>query len=302
MTCRRRMLAAAVLLACAGCGPASPHRSQPSGISAPQAIAPADAGTIPCRPSAPSAARGRPRFAPPTRREGNATVMPVTFPDGTTAELRYPPELDLARLGVWARTSGVLGGDSGTGRGLEIVYGDAAGLTAGSAPVACYQGTDGGQVELWGTPDPDLRYWLLFRFGAWTVAAWDGNSGRLLSNQDRARWARSLVGRQTGQGWLVLRGRRPLRLGADHDGDVQLQLGDLSPRAVLLWPIRCTSRARPVPSRLGRDWFASWCLPKAPVEVHVYDSDGFFGRALIKGLQVRDVRHAHPPDRYHVVP
>ena len=260
MTCRRRMLAAAVLLACAGCGPASPHRSQPSGISAPQAIAPADAGTIPCRPSAPLAARGRPRFAPPTRREGNATVMPVTFPDGTTAELRYPPELDLARLGVWARTSGVLGSDSGTGRGLEIVHGDAAGLTAGSAPVACYQGTDGGQVELWRTPDPDLRY------------------------------------------WLVLRGKHPLRLGADHDGGVQLQLGDLSPRAVLLWPIRCTSRARPVPSRLGRDWFASWCLPKAPVEVHVYDSDGFFGRALIKGLQVRDVRHAHPPDRYHVVP
>jgi hypothetical protein len=299
---RRRMLAAAVLLACAGCGPASPRHVQPSGTAAPQAAAPSDAGTIPCRPSSRSAARGKPGFVPPTRREGNAVVMPVVFPDGTTAELRYPPKLDLARLGVRARTSGVLGDDPDTGRGLEVVYGDADGLTAGKAPVACYRGTDGGQVELWQTPDPDLRFWLLFRFGDWTVAAWDGNAGRLLRHQDRARWARSLVGRRSGQGWLVLRGKRPLRLGADFDGDVQLQLGNLSPRAVLLWPIRCTSRARPVPSRLGRDWFASYCLPKAPAEVHVYDSDGSFGRAVVRGLQVRAVRHARPPGRYHIVP
>jgi hypothetical protein len=299
---RGRMLAAAVLLACAGCGPPIPRRSQPSGTAAPQATAASRAGTIPCRPSARSVARGKPRFAPPTRREGDAVVMPVVFPDGTTAELRYPPELDLARLGVSARTSGVLADDPDTGRGVEIIYGDADGLTAGKAPVACYRGTDGGQVELWPTPDPELRFWLLFRFGAWTVAVWDGNAGRLLGHQDRARWARSLVGRETGHGWLVLRGRRPLRLGADHDGDVQLQLGDLSPRAVLLWPTRCTSRARPIPSGLGRDWFASWCLPEGPAAVHVYDSDGSFGRAVIQGLQVRDVRHARPPGRYHIVP
>jgi hypothetical protein len=298
----RRVLAAAVLLACAGCGPAIPRSSRPSGPVAPQATAASGAGTIPCRPSARSAARGQPRFAPPTRREGDAVVMPVVFPDGTTAELRYPPELELARLGVSARISGVLAGDPDTGRGVEIVYGDADGLTAGTAPVACYQGTDGGQVELWPTRDPELRFWLLFRFGAWTVAVWDGNAGRLLGHRDRARWARSLVGRQTGRGWLVLGGRRPLRLGADHDGDVQLQLGDLSPRAVLLWPIRCTSRARPIPSRLGRDWFASWCLPAAPVAVHVYDSDGSFGRAVVQGLQVGDVRHARPPGRYRIVP
>jgi hypothetical protein len=37
----------------------------------------------------------------------------------------------------------------------------------------------------------------------------------------------------------VLRGKRPLRLGPEHDGDAQLQIGDLSPRAVLLWPVRC---------------------------------------------------------------
>jgi hypothetical protein len=38
------------------------------------------------------------------------------------------------------------------------------------------------------------------------------------------------------------------------------------------------------------------------MEVHVYDSDGSFGRAVIEGLQVRNVRHAFPAGRYHIVP
>jgi hypothetical protein len=159
--------------------------------------------------------------------------------------------------------------------------------------------------------DPEVRFWLLFRFGAWTVAAWDGSAGRLMSHQDRAVWARSLVGRETEGGWLVLRRKRPLRLGPEHDGGVQLQLGDLSPRAVLLWPVQCQPRRRPdttmiggqvVDLDVGGQWFADYCLPSAPMRVHVYDSDGSFGRPVIEGLQVRNVRHAFPADRYHIVP
>jgi hypothetical protein len=238
-------------------------------------------------------------------------VLPVVFPDGSTAELRSPRELDLASLGVWSRTSAVLGKDAATGRDLVIIYGNPQRLTAGKAPVACYQGADRSQVELVHSQDPDVRFWLLFRFGAWTVAIWDGNAGRLMGHQDRAVWARSLVGRETQGGWLVLRGKRPLRLGPEHDGDVQLQLGDLNPRAVLLWPVRCEPRRRPdttmigghaVDLEMGSQWFASYCLPKAPMAVHVYDSDGSFGRPVIQGLQVRNVHHAFPAGRYHIVP
>jgi hypothetical protein len=285
-----RSLLAALLLAGAACGP--------GGVGPPPATSPPE-GTVPCRPSARPAATGTAGFTPPTRQEGEVTVLPLVFPDGTTAELRYPPELDLARLGVWPGTSGALGDNPGTGRDLLAVHGDLAGLTAGAAPVACYQGVGRGQVELWRSQDPGVRYWLVFRFGAWTVALWDGNAGRLLGHRDRAAWARSLVGRETGSGWLVLRGRRPLKLGPEHEGDVRLRLGDLSPRAVLLWPVRC---GHAVDVDVGREWFASYCLPDAPMRVHVHDSDGAFGRAVVEGLQVRDVRHAFPPGRYHIVP
>jgi hypothetical protein len=286
-----RGLLAVLLLAGAACGP--------GGSGGPPPAASLPEGTVPCRPSARPAATGKGGFIPPTRQEGGVTVLPLVFPDGTTAELRYPPELDLAGLGVWPHTSGALGNDPGTGRDLLIVHGAAAGLTAGTAPVACYQGADGGQVELWESQDPGVRYRLVFRFGAWTVALWDGNAGRLLGHLDRAAWARSLVGRETGKGWLLLRGRRPLRLGAEDTGDVQLQLGDLTPRAVLLWPVRCEHA---VDVDVGREWFASWCLPDAPMRLHVHDSDGAFGRAVVEGLQVGGVRHAFPPGRYHVVP
>jgi hypothetical protein len=286
-----RGLLAGLLLAGAACGA--------GGGGPPPATFMAE-GTMPCRPSAPPAAAGTPGFTPPTRREGGVAVLPLVFTDGTTAELRYPAALDLAGLGVWPRTSGALGKQPATGRDLLILHGKPEGLTAGAAPVGCYQGADRGQVELWRSQDPEVRYWLLLRFGGWTVALWDGNAERLMGHRDRAAWARSLVGRETGGGWLLLRGRRPLRLGAEHEGDVQLQLGDLSPRAVLLWPVRCERRRPELDA--GRSWFASYCLPDAPMRVQVYDSDGAFGRAVVKGLQVRDVRHAFPPGRYHIVP
>jgi hypothetical protein len=226
---RRLTLAMALLLTGAACGPANPGPSQPPRTAAPPAATARAEDTIPCRPSVQPEATGEPRFTPPTRREGDTMALPVVFPDGSTAELRAPRELDLASLGVWARTSGVLGKDAATGRDLRIAYGNAEGLTAGEAPVACYQGADRSQVELWRSQDPEVRFWLLFRFGAWTVAIWDGNAGRLMGHQDRALWARSLVGRETEGGWLVLRGRRPLRLGPEHTATCSCSSGTSAP-------------------------------------------------------------------------
>jgi DNA-binding beta-propeller fold protein YncE len=271
-----------------------------------------DSGTVvPCEPAEDDVPAERP-FVPPVHGEDGMEVMPVVFSDGTRAELVYPPELDLAGLGVVSRTSGALRGDPSSGRDLLIVHGNADALKAGEAPVACYEGAGGRQAELWKAHDDDVvRFRLFFGLGSWTVSLWDGNAGRLMTDEQRADWARSLVGEETDTGWLVLRGLPPLRLGAEYEGDVQLQIGDLSPRAVLLWPIRCEPYAGEDAARIGghavsldvgQEWFADYCLPEAPMEIHVYDDDGSYGRDVIEGLEIRGVQHAFSPDRYSIVP
>jgi len=39
-------------------------------------------------------------FIPETRIEGSRIILPVTFPDGSTAELAYPDSLDIAGMGA----------------------------------------------------------------------------------------------------------------------------------------------------------------------------------------------------------
>jgi hypothetical protein len=63
------------------------------------------------------------RFLPPTYEEKGKVVMPVTFPDGTTAEILHPPDLDLAGTNIQPYTSA--GGPAGVGRDFTIVYGQA---------------------------------------------------------------------------------------------------------------------------------------------------------------------------------
>src|SRR5687767_5790782 len=62
---------------------------------------------------APNAAQEH-RFVPSTTREGGRTVLPITFPDGTTAELTYPKSLDLARMGVTSSLAMRSSGEQGT--------------------------------------------------------------------------------------------------------------------------------------------------------------------------------------------
>jgi hypothetical protein len=58
------------------------------------AAVPVPGPSVTAEPSMPAA------FVPPTYREGNSVVLPVTFPDGSAAELVYPSDLDLASMGV----------------------------------------------------------------------------------------------------------------------------------------------------------------------------------------------------------
>lgn len=249
-------------------------------------------------------------FTPPTHSEGERTVMPIVFSDGTTAELTYPQELDLDSLGISVlRTSAVIEGDGpDSGRGIDIRYGVPSGsMTKGHDPIACYEGAHG-QVEVWETGDEVVPHWMFVPLHSWTAYIWDGNVGNFLTEDQRETWVTALTADLHPDGWITLRASRQLRIGAEHTGDVQIELGDLRERAILLWPIQCRRNSKNAQSMDvetrevgGGQAFASWCDENGPIEVHVY-ADAPFIRNVAKHLEIRNVHHAYAPEKYHIVP
>ncbi len=81
-----------VLVACANSGgevadPGSSPADSPQGL--PSQVSPS-----------PTPIEGTPEaFIPSTHTENGLEVLPITFPDGSTAELVYPPALDIAGMG-----------------------------------------------------------------------------------------------------------------------------------------------------------------------------------------------------------
>jgi hypothetical protein len=141
-------------------------------------------------------------FLPATYVEGDRIVMPVTFPDGTTAELVYPPELDLPSLRVQPYSSGY-----GPGFARDfLVYDEPLEEVIGSYEdaelLSEYDDGRGGTVGFWRLP-PDGVY-LAFQFGSWTVLVYDYEGASQMSDEDRALWATNLHGRDAEDGFLLL--------------------------------------------------------------------------------------------------
>lgn len=228
---------------------------------------------------------------PPTYQEGERVAMPVTFPDGSTAELVYPPGLNLASMGI-------LPYFTGCGRDLNFFYrNDPRGAEyEGEGPLETYEGADGSEVTLWkGRHGVDL--YLRFRFEDWTVLMYDYADG--LTDRQRSACARSLHGRQTAEGFLVLSmpnspdSVASLAEAGRHLSRPELMFGDLEP-GLLLFPGPC----EPDPGEDGSvqvdagspETFASWCVPDASMTVHVYDDeDPDFIHAVRLGLEIRNV-------------
>jgi hypothetical protein len=238
------------------------------------------------------------RFVPRTYPEGDSVVMPVTFPDGTTAELVYPPKLDLSDLRVQPYSSGYGPGFARDFLVYDKPIGDVIGSYEDAELLAEYDDGHGGTVGFWRLP-PDGLY-LAFQFGSWTVLVYDyAEEGAQMSDEDRALWATNFHGRDAEDGFLILDAELPLTLArtGEHSGP-ELELwsrsGDFS--AVLLFPGECTPYGDEMVNGLTvdrDDEFAAWCIPHAPMTVHVYQEprDTFIDDVL-SGLEVRNV---NPP-------
>jgi hypothetical protein len=247
-------------------------------------------------------------FVPVTYRDEDRVVLPVTFPDGTSAELVYPPELEIAALGVSPYSSGRLRGKSPTpdrgdsvARDFVIRYGDLDEVlevrNEGTPPelLVAYEGADGQAVGLWHFGSNDTAHYLGFQFGHWAVLVYDYVAAGAMTDAERASWSANFSGRETDDGFLLLAGSGPLRLAAagEHAGP-ELTFSAPEPmRALLLFPGECRphrDQAMLVDGKLvswGRGGFASWCLSDT-MRIHAEGSREFIGER-IRGLEVRKV-------------
>jgi hypothetical protein len=239
-------------------------------------------------------------FVPRTTREGNRTVLQVTFPDGSTAELVYPTALGLAGMGVQPDVSFLRVQDPGPR--YELVFsrgGPVPGLLKGDRPVGRYQTTQGRPVQLWPAVEhpgvlSGYGYWLQYRIGAWTVLV--GVADRAMA----AEVARNLDGRQTGEGFVMIQASGPFALSREYGEGrgARLAIGDRSPlpdaivadpwRLIELSPARGSCHEEGVSGDHG-----TRCLgpPGAGILANISGNPSWV-KAVVRGLQARNVHLA----------
>lgn len=237
------------------------------------------------------------KFIPPVTSEGANTVMPVTFPDGSTAEVVYRSDLKLAERGVRPSYSGDL-----TDCCFRLFAVDYENTTFVRGPeLAQFPGADGSPVPLRAGAEGDPDRYLVVRVGPWSVGIPEGRGEAQLNDAQKAAWAAGLVGRQTPEGFLVLEGRAPVRMtAAGESAGPSLRIGTILREGILAFPGACTPpTGRRVQTINGRQVrvsarFGTLCLPEAPMALQIYGNRDFI-RAVAQGVEIRNVKPPQPP-------
>ena len=294
---RRVGVAAAALgLAAAGLGVAFVALGDPPGSPGASGRAESATDEAPLPTPSPTYLAVGERWALSTYPEGDSVVMPVTFPDGTTAEFVYPRELALEELSVYPDTFAD-GGPSQCGWPVYATrYDPHAGWIRGEEPLAEYVRADGATVALWeGTRDHEPHDYLVYRFGSWSVLVpclWNGAVDR----EALAVWAENVHGHESPEGLLVLEGNPPLVLDPwrDQNGPT-LRLSGVD----VVIDVRPLSEQCDPASGWGGDTDAAdgvvqWCVqPEGGIYVYAnaFAAEGKdFLQALVDDLEVRGAR------------
>lgn len=238
--------------------------------------------------------REKPSIAPPagpgpfhgeTHREGPDTVMPITFPDGTTAEVVFPAWMKLGKEYVYPRAY-VKGGPNECGQQIYFTRSEIVGsLIRKGPPLAVFEGVSGDPVALWrGKRWTEPHAILAFDFGEWVAALFCEAD----PEEDAAAlsvWARSLTARPTRDGLLLLDPRPPLRFVRGPYGPaVGLEISEEPFTLVELTVSGCS----PAPITLNPGGTAEGCFQGG---IDVYALGGHaFREAIVENLEVRKVK------------
>ncbi|MEV8635921.1 hypothetical protein AB0395_30115 [Streptosporangium sp. NPDC051023] len=143
---------------------------------------------------------------PRPRSKGDRETLDVVFPDGSKAQIGYPAELGLAKLGVRPAQGGWLEGYFSLFRMLTVPPGGYAEIAQGRPMLRRLAG----HGTLWQPTGPTEGQVMMFDFAPWYVTLRDQKDG--MTYEQRLLWAENLRGRVTGDGYLVLEATSPVRL------------------------------------------------------------------------------------------
>jgi hypothetical protein len=250
----------------------------------------APAASTPAAPSPGINAPLRREFIPATHTESGYVVMPVTFLDGSTAEVVYPADLDLAGMGADPYGSGTLYEPplDCCARDFLFAYGEPFLRAPAGKLLKEYPGADGGSVRL--LQNPGAADYLVFEIGEWRLGVWNN-----MSDETRALWSANLRGRVSVDGFPVLAATPPVRLTQLGQAyGPSLEFGHLDGSSVRFSPTRTCPpnyvepRADQLPDGVSTPVL---CRPEWSMLVNI-TGDRTFAERIINTLQVRSVHLA----------
>ena len=205
----------------------------------------------------------------PGVRTGDTMRFPLTFIDGTAAELTVPVAAGLDTMAVRPTGGARLPGVSD--RDVVVPAGGLAWFAGIGTRARELSRTGGKTVSVWTVTEPDggpTRY-LVYEFGSWVVGVWDGANGARMSEAELQVWAENLNGRTTPEHLLVLQATPPLEvLGAGSGAAPSLVWGDVAGTSLTARLAPC---AAPVDDASGSAGyrFRTICRPEWGVHVEL---------------------------------
>ncbi|GAC1366857.1 MAG: hypothetical protein NVSMB32_11620 [Actinomycetota bacterium] len=251
------------------------------------------------------------KFVPQTTSSGGMTDLPFTFTDGTTGDLLYDPNTDLANLGVTLYDSGSLGQFGRQGRQFQIDHGGASFVlnpTPSTAPSGLPAPLSSNVPVVPAASDTPGNF-LSYKFGDWHVGVWEGVDNDLMGPTEDQTWAQNLSGTQTASGFLVLTAKPPVKLtpyASANGGGPYMVFGDIYTVGIVLTPEACmppvgknvVQNSAGVPVRIAQEggvhYQGNMCLQSAKMDVQVYGTQEFVTQVTnslaIKNLKPGPVR------------
>lgn len=234
-------------------------------------------------------------FVPDGWVEGDVAHVPVTFPDGSSATLTYPAELDLASRGLQPDVSYAWSDDLASRHPVLFLHGPLgveASYLEGEEPQATFALPAGGEAALWPAARAEshrlrpIEWWLVYRTAAWSVLASVRNEG----DAEVLAAALSVEEGERGLPFVATSGRVHLAGSFGEDEGPVLAIGDAEPDPSIVSSLDAVVFLAPQACSGGPEFddppdIASNCLGEGNVFASIY-GDAEFVQAVLEGLRV----------------